>query len=58
MPKTMTQSIRDEVEEMSFKELRRQHKDIETHIRKFSYGKFELYYRGALEKEIMRRGGE
>ena len=55
MPKTMSQSIKDEVKEMSFTDLNSELKDINNHILKFSYGKFELYYRAQLEKEIGER---
>ena len=44
-----------EVKDMSEKELKEEWLAIESHIRNFAYGRFELNYREELLKEINKR---
>lgn len=41
---------------MTNKELKEEWQGIESHIRNFAYGKFELNYREDLERELYKRG--
>lgn len=44
-----------EIKDMTNKELKEEWKSIDYHIKHFSYGRFELNYRGELEAEMDKR---
>ena len=45
-----------EIKEMTNKELKQEWEGINSHIRNFAYGNFELNYRENLEQEAEKRG--
>jgi len=45
-----------EIKDMTNKELKQEWRGIESHIRNFAYGKWELNYRDELERESDKRG--
>lgn len=55
MEQTKTQEAK-QVKDMTKKELLREWRDIEFHIRNLGCGRSEIYYRAELESEMHARG--